>query len=95
MLIRFPAVQVFDRFAFRWRADSPVCELYAADLEALSSVCLADVIAAGLPARTVGSLCSEAILIRAEADGSRRWGCVDFPFMLALDGRSGDRKSVV
>jgi hypothetical protein len=89
-MVIIPVLQLHERFAFHWRGDSPICELYVADLEALSAVCLTDVIAAGLPGpRTVGHLCAEAILIRGDAESSGRWGRVDFPFQLSLDGASG------
>lgn len=86
-----PAIQLHRVYAFKWRADGPVCEMYAADLTALSEVRVSDLEAIGLPVElTLRALGHEAELIRAfEAEAGANGRRVNWPYMLAIDEASG------
>jgi hypothetical protein len=83
MRTTIPTIRVDLLHAFYWRADSPLCELYAADLQALSEIRSMHVVTAGLPPEaTMRSIWSEAL---AWVPAPRRGQSV----MLLIDGSSG------
>jgi hypothetical protein len=83
-------LQLHDRYAFYWRQDGPVCELYAENLEALMAVRMSDVTSAGLPMAAMPALCEEAAGIQAhEAELQRATIRVGRTVMLVIGGVSG------
>ncbi len=87
-----PAVQQHPVYAFAWRRDRAVCELYAMDLEALANVRSSHVDEAGLPVEaTIRAIWNE--VSRLSADDSSRGQTALRPrghsIMVAIDGRTG------